>query len=49
MAAVRYLNGKPDLMNAIDFTFSDLVAGYVTTFDATADRFGLKTADGREY
>lgn len=36
-------------MNAIDFTFSDLVAGYITSYDGAADRFGLKTSDGREY
>jgi mannose/cellobiose epimerase-like protein (N-acyl-D-glucosamine 2-epimerase family) len=36
-------------MNAINFTFSDLVAGYVTSFDRAADRFTLKTSDGREY
>ena len=36
-------------MNNIDFTFSDLIAGYVTTYDKASDRFGLKTSDGREY
>jgi mannose/cellobiose epimerase-like protein (N-acyl-D-glucosamine 2-epimerase family) len=36
-------------MNAIDFTFSDLVAGYVTSFDAAEDRFSMKTSDGRDY
>ena len=36
-------------MNKIDFTFSDLIAGYVTSYDQASDSFGLKTSDGREY
>ena len=36
-------------MNNIDFAFSDLIAGYVTHFDAEHDVFGLKTSDGREF
>ena len=36
-------------INTIDFTFSDLVAGYVTGYDATTDRFTLETSDGRPY
>ncbi|MDG4552804.1 MAG: N-acyl-D-glucosamine 2-epimerase [Candidatus Competibacter sp.] len=36
-------------MNNIDFTFSDLIAGYVTSHDQASDSFGLKTSDGREY
>lgn len=36
-------------MNALDFTFSDLIAGYVTRFDPKTDRFGVKTSDGRDY
>lgn len=36
-------------VNALDFTFSDLVAGYVSGFDAAADRFTLETSDGRRY
>jgi mannose/cellobiose epimerase-like protein (N-acyl-D-glucosamine 2-epimerase family) len=36
-------------MNNIDFTFSDTIAGYVTTFDSDKGIFGLKTSDGREY
>jgi mannose/cellobiose epimerase-like protein (N-acyl-D-glucosamine 2-epimerase family) len=36
-------------MNKLDFTFSDLIAGYVTGFDATTDRFTVKTSDGRPY
>jgi mannose/cellobiose epimerase-like protein (N-acyl-D-glucosamine 2-epimerase family) len=33
----------------VDFTFSDLIAGYVTSYDSSQDVFGLKTSDGREY
>lgn len=36
-------------MGSMDFSFSDLIAGYVTHFDATNDIFGLKTSDGREF
>lgn len=36
-------------MNKLDFTFSDLVAGYVTSFDQTNDCFQIKTSDGRVY
>ncbi|MCA8907078.1 MAG: N-acyl-D-glucosamine 2-epimerase, partial [Rhodospirillaceae bacterium] len=36
-------------MNALDFTFSDLVAGYVTGYDQAADSFTLETSDGRPY
>jgi mannose/cellobiose epimerase-like protein (N-acyl-D-glucosamine 2-epimerase family) len=36
-------------MNNIDFTFSDTIAGYVTTTDWNNDAFGLRTTDGREY
>lgn len=36
-------------MNSLDFTFSDLVAGYVTGFDSSANRFTLKTSDNRAY
>jgi mannose/cellobiose epimerase-like protein (N-acyl-D-glucosamine 2-epimerase family) len=35
--------------NTIDFAVSDLIAGYVTHFDAENDVFGLKTSDGREF
>ncbi len=34
-------------MNPIDFTFSDTIAGYVTS--ATGDDFVIKTSDGREF
>ena len=36
-------------MNNLNFTFSDLIAGYVTRFDPAVDRFVLKTSDGRDY
>ena len=36
-------------MNSMDFTFSDLISGYVTHSDASKGTFGLKTSDGREY
>ncbi len=36
-------------MNDIKFTFSDTIAGYVTSYDRESDTFGLKTSDGREY
>lgn len=35
--------------NTLDFAVSDLIAGYVTHFDAENDVFGLKTSDGREF
>jgi mannose/cellobiose epimerase-like protein (N-acyl-D-glucosamine 2-epimerase family) len=41
--------GENLMGNAIDFTFSDLIAGYVTEYDATQDAFSLKTSDNREY
>jgi len=36
-------------MNEITWTFSDTIAGYVTTVDAKARTFGLKTTDDREF
>jgi mannose/cellobiose epimerase-like protein (N-acyl-D-glucosamine 2-epimerase family) len=36
-------------MNALNFTFSDLIAGYVSSFDPKTDHFVLKTSDGRDY
>lgn len=36
-------------MNAHNFTFSDLIAGYVTGYDAASDRFSLRTSDDRPY
>lgn len=37
------------MQNPINFPFSDLIAGYITTADANAGTFGLKTTDGREF
>ncbi|MGH8906550.1 MAG: AGE family epimerase/isomerase [Egibacteraceae bacterium] len=31
------------------FTFSDTIAGYVTSFETDDDSFGLRVADGREF
>jgi mannose/cellobiose epimerase-like protein (N-acyl-D-glucosamine 2-epimerase family) len=36
-------------MNEIKFTFSDTIAGYVTSYDRESDTFGLRTSGGREY
>jgi mannose/cellobiose epimerase-like protein (N-acyl-D-glucosamine 2-epimerase family) len=36
-------------MNALDFTFSDLISGYVTSYDAEAKTIDLATTDGRPY
>ncbi|GAA2267551.1 MULTISPECIES: AGE family epimerase/isomerase [Kitasatospora] len=30
-------------------TYSDCIAGYVTSYEPTRDRFGLRTGDGREF
>lgn len=35
--------------NTVRFTFSDLIAGYITSFDRNTDIFGIKTTDGREF
>ncbi|MEL6162630.1 MAG: N-acyl-D-glucosamine 2-epimerase, partial [Cyanobacteria bacterium J06628_3] len=37
------------MTTTLDFTFSDLIAGYVTYFDEEKDCFGLRTSDGREF
>lgn len=36
-------------MNEMNFTFSDLIAGYVTACDREQNEFSLKTSDGREF
>jgi len=36
-------------MNTLDFPFSDLIAGYVTSFDASAGVFEMQTTDGRPF
>ena len=36
-------------MDVLSFTFSDTIAGYVTSFEASSGTFGLRTTDGREF
>jgi mannose/cellobiose epimerase-like protein (N-acyl-D-glucosamine 2-epimerase family) len=36
-------------VNELAFTFSDLIAGYVTDFNRAEKAFGLRTSDGREF
>ena len=36
-------------MNALDFTFSDLISGYVTSYDPGRRIISLRTSDGRDY
>jgi mannose/cellobiose epimerase-like protein (N-acyl-D-glucosamine 2-epimerase family) len=36
-------------VNAIDFTFSDTIAGYVTHADVSSMKFEVRTSDGRPY
>ncbi len=36
-------------MGQLKFTFSDTIAGYVTSFNRTERSFGLKTSEGKEY
>src|SRR5512146_2374997 len=36
-------------MNQFAFTFSDLIAGYVTYFDRDRDTYGVKTSGGQEF
>ena len=35
-------------MTKVDFPFSDLIAGYVSDYEADSDIFRLKTSDGRD-
>jgi mannose/cellobiose epimerase-like protein (N-acyl-D-glucosamine 2-epimerase family) len=35
--------------NQIDFTFSDTIAGYVTSYDRDSDAYTVETSDGRAY
>ncbi|BAW97667.1 unknown protein [[Synechococcus] sp. NIES-970] len=37
------------MSSTTSFSFSDLIAGYVTSFNESEDTFGLKTSDGREF
>jgi mannose/cellobiose epimerase-like protein (N-acyl-D-glucosamine 2-epimerase family) len=36
-------------VNELAFTFSDLIAGYVTHFNRAEKAFGLRTSDGRDF
>ncbi len=36
-------------MNAIEFPFSDTIAGSVTSFDQHSDGFGMRTSGGKEF
>jgi mannose/cellobiose epimerase-like protein (N-acyl-D-glucosamine 2-epimerase family) len=36
-------------MNQLNFTFSDLISGYVNSYDPTTKRISLETSDGRNY
>ena len=36
-------------MSPFGFEFSDVIAGYVTTFDFQQDQIGLQTSDGRDF
>lgn len=36
-------------MNDLNFTFSDLISGYVTSFDESCKLIGIQTSDGRIY
>src|SRR5438876_7597016 len=42
-------NGKGPKAGQLSWTFADTIAGYVTTADAGARTFGLRTSDGREF
>ena len=37
------------MVNPFDFTFSDLISGYVTHYDAENRSIDLRTSDGRDY
>ena len=37
------------MSNAIDFTFSDLIAGYITSYSPQTDTLEMRTSDGRPY
>ena len=36
-------------MNSLDFSFSDLISGYVTAYNSAERIIDLKTSDGRDY
>jgi mannose/cellobiose epimerase-like protein (N-acyl-D-glucosamine 2-epimerase family) len=37
------------MSNTIDFTFSDMVAGYVVEYNPTSETYIIRTSDGRDY
>lgn len=43
------MNWEGRKLNKVDFSFSDLLAGYVTKFEWSKDTFLIKTSDEREY
>ena len=36
-------------MNDLNFTFSDLISGYITSYDIASKTIGIKTSDDRNY
>jgi len=38
-----------NLMNQLNFTFSDTIAGYVTGYDRASDSYTVRTSDSRDY
>ena len=36
-------------MNDLNFTFSDLISGYVTAYDEANKLISIQTSDGRDY
>ncbi len=37
-----------NLMNQLNFTFSDTIAGYVTDYDRASDSYTVRTSDSRD-
>ena len=48
-SAVPVHDQKTNGVNELAFTFSDLIAGYVTHFNRAQKTFGLRTSDGRDF
>src|SRR5947207_677311 len=44
-----HIEVKGEAMDTVSWTFSDTIAGYVSSCDAGQRTFGLKTTDGREF
>ena len=36
-------------MNSLSFTFSDLISGYIVSYDEISNSFEISTSDGRNY